>query len=308
MLVPLKLILERADRGGYAVPAFNFHNLETLQAIIEAAEKMRSPVILAITESTITYCGMEYMHYLVAAAKIASRAGIPMALHLDHGKNLNVIKEAINVGYTSVMFDGSSLSFEENIKTTWRIVQWAHTKGISVEAELGSLRGVEGTISVSAHNAFFTDPRQAEEFVIKTGCDALAIAVGTSHGAYKFKGTPQLDFERIKEIDRLVRIPLVLHGSSSLPSHLLKFAKKSGLKVPGAKGVADKLIKKAITLGIRKINIDTDLRLAFTATVRQILKKDPSLFDPRKILVPTRECMCKIAIEKIKLFKSANKA
>lgn len=307
MLVPLKLILERAERGGYAVPALNFHNLETLQAIIEAAEKMRSPVILAITESTITYCGMEYMHYLVAAAKIASQAGIPLALHLDHGKTLDVIREAINIGYTSVMFDGSSLPYEENVKTTWRIVQWAHTKGISVEAELGSLRGVEGTISVSARDAFFTDPKQAEEFVAKTGCDALAIAVGTSHGAFKFKGTPMLDFQRIKKIDRLVRIPLVLHGASGLPAHLIKFAKKSGLRVPGAKGVSDKLIKKAITLGIRKINVDTDLRLAFTATVRQIIKKDPSLFDPRKILVPTREYMRKIAMEKMKLFKSANK-
>lgn len=308
MLVNLKEILTKAERGHYAVPHFNFHNLDTLQAVVEAAVKMHSPIILAITESTIKYCGADYARYLVAAAKIAARADIPMALHLDHGKDPNIIKEAIDLGYSSVMFDGSSLPFEENIKTTWRIVQWAHTKDISVEAELGALRGAEDLVSVKERDAFFTDPKQAEEFVKRTGCDALAVAIGTSHGAFKFKGTPKLDFKRLKEINQLVKIPLVLHGSSGLPAPLLKLAKKSGLKVPGAKGVADRLIRKAIALGVRKINIDTDLRIAFTTAVRQVLKKDRSVFDPRRILGPAKDLMYQAAIEKIKLFKSANKA
>ena len=305
MLTSLKILLEQADRGGYAVPAFNFNNLEMLQAIVSAAVKTRSPVILQTSEGAVKYAGMDY---LTAMVQVAAKADVLAALHLDHGKDLNIIKQAIDSGYTSIMFDGSLLSFEENVRATWRIVQWAHTRGVSVEAELGAIRGIEDLVSVRDREAFLTNPEQAKEFVNQTDCDALAVSIGTAHGAYKFHGTPKLDLKRLKQIRGLVSTPLVLHGASGLPDWLIKQAKRTGLKIAGAKGVSNSLIKKAIALGVRKINIDTDLRLAFTTGVRETTKKHLEVFDPREILKPAKELIYKVAVEKIRLFGSANKA
>lgn len=301
----LKEILTEADRYGYAVPALNFNNLETLQAVMDAAEQMKSPVVLQTSEGAIQYAGMEY---LLAMAKLAAKSHVPVALHLDHGKNINIIKEALTAGYTSIMFDGSLLSFEENIKTTWRITQWAHTKNISVEAELGAIKGIEDLISVQEKDAVLTNPDQAKIFVEKTECDALAVAIGTSHGAFKYASKPRLDLARLKKINDLVAIPLVLHGASGVPRWLKTLAEKSGLRLGAAQGVSDDLIRKAIKLGVRKINIDTDLRIAFAAGVRAITSKHHDVFDPRKILGPARELMTRVAMEKMKLFGSVRKA
>lgn len=305
MLVNLKDILADAERKKYAVPAFNFSNMETLQAIMEAAEQMKSPVILQTSEGAIQYAGMEY---LLSMASVAAKSRVPVALHLDHGKNVAIIKAAIPAGFTSIMFDGSLLSFEENLKTTWRIVQWAHTKNISVEAELGAIKGIEDLVSVKDKEATLTNPDQAKEFVEKTECDALAVAVGTAHGAYKYAGRPKLDLARLKKIHETVALPLVLHGASGVPKWLKSRAEKSGLTLGEARGVSDDLIRKAIKLGIRKINIDTDLRIAFAAGVREITLKHRDVFDPRKILGPARELMRQVAAEKMKLFGSAHKA
>lgn len=305
MLTNLKSVLAKADRGNYAVPHFNVNTLEIVQAVMAAAEKMRSPVILATSEGAIQYAGMDYLKALITTA---AKAPIPVVFHLDHGKNLNIIRQAIDFGYTSVMFDGSLLPLEENIKTTWRIVQWAHTKDISVEAELGAIKGIEDLVSVSEREAVLTNPKQAKEFVRKTQCDALAVAIGTAHGAYKYAGKPKLDLPRLKKIDNLVDLPLVLHGASGVPEWLKKRAAKTGLKIPDAQGVSDTLIKKCVKFGVRKINIDTDLRLAFTVGVHEIIKTHPEVFDPRKILGPARGLMFKIACEKMKLFYSANKS
>lgn len=301
----LKEILTEADRYGYAVPAFNFSNMETLQAIMMAAEQMKSPVILQTSEGAIQYAGMEY---LLALAKLATKSRVPVAIHLDHGKNIHIIKEALTAGYTSIMFDGSLLSFEENIKTTWRIVQWAHTKNISVEAELGAIKGIEDLVSVREKDAVFTSPEQAKIFVEKTNCDALAVAIGTSHGAYKYTANPRLDLARLKKIHELVALPLVLHGASGIPRWLKTLALKSGLRLGAARGVSDDLIQKAIKLGVRKINIDTDLRIAFATGVREITSKHHDVFDPRKILGPARDLIRQVAMEKMKLFGSARKA
>lgn len=304
MLVSLKDVLSRAERGNYAVPQFNINNMEIIQGVMAAAEKMRSPVILATSETAIQYAGLDYLKAMI---QVAAKSPISIVLHLDHGTNLDIIRQTIEAGWTSVMFDGSSLPFEENVKTTWRIVQWAHTKNISVEAELGALRGIEDLISVSAKEATFTNPEQARDFVKKTECDALAVAIGTSHGAYKFAGKTHLDLKRLKEIDKMVGVPLVLHGASGVPAWLKKRAVRAGVKIKKAQGIPDILIKKAIKLGVRKINIDTDLRLAFTTGLREVIKNQPEVFDPRKILGPARDLIYQVACEKIRLFGSARK-
>jgi fructose-bisphosphate aldolase class II len=301
-----KELLTLARKGGYAVGAFNMNNLEILQAIISAAEAERSPAIIAVSEGAIQYAGMPYLISMVRTA--AAQTPVSISLHLDHGKDLEVIRSCIDNGFTSVMIDGSEFEFDKNIQVTKKVVEMAKKKGVSVEAELGRLKGIEEKISVSEKEAVFTDPQAAEDFVKRTEADALAIAIGTSHGAYKFKGEAKLDFERLKEIARKVSIPLVLHGASGVPSAVLERAERYGAKLPGAKGIPDEAIQKAIGLGISKINIDTDLRLSFVGALREILATKPDEFDPRKILGPGREAIKQTVQSKMKLFGSSGKA
>ncbi|HJX59708.1 MAG TPA: class II fructose-1,6-bisphosphate aldolase [Thermodesulfobacteriota bacterium] len=301
-----KELLTLARKGGYAVGAFNINNLEILQAIVSAGEAERSPAIIAVSEGAIQYAGMPYLISMVRTA--AAQTSTPISLHLDHGKDLEVIRSCIDNGFTSVMIDGSEFEFEKNIEVTKKVVEMAKRKGVSVEAELGRLKGIEEKISVSEKEAFLTDPQAAEDFFKRTGVDALAIAIGTSHGAYKFKGEAKLDFERLKEIARKVSIPLVLHGASGVPSAVLERAERFGAKLPGAKGIPDEAIQKAISVGISKINIDTDLRLSFVGALREILTTKPDEFDPRKILGPGREAIKQTVQSKMKLFRSSGKA
>jgi fructose-bisphosphate aldolase class II len=305
MLVTNKKIMSAARAGGYAVGAFNINNLEILQGVIAATAEENSPTIIAVTPSAIKYGGLEY---LAALAKIAAnRATQPVSLHLDHGEDVETVKKCIGAGFTSVMIDASHLDFEQNIATTKAVVDFAHPKGVSVEAELGRLAGVEES-TVEEKDAVLTDPDTADEFVNRTGVDALAVAIGTSHGAYKFKGEPKLDFERLRTIRNKVDVLLVLHGASSVPSWIIERATKFGAKLAGAKGIPEEHIKQAITLGISKINIDTDLRLAFTGAVREVLATSPSQYDPRKIVGPARDAVQEVVRGKMRLFGSAGKA
>ncbi len=305
MLKTNKEILTSAMTGKYAVGAFNIHNLESLQAVITAAQEEYSPVIVAVTPSAIKYAGLTYLTKIVKTA--AQLAHVPLSLHLDHGKDVETAAKCLDVGFTSVMIDGSHLNFEENIKLTAKVVELAHVRGASVEAELGRLAGVEES-SVEEREGTLTDPEAAKEFVQRTNVDALAVAIGTSHGAYKFKGKPKLDLKRLTEITEKVDVPLVLHGASGVPVWIIEKATKYGAQLAGARGVPDKSIEQAIQLGISKINIDTDLRLAFTATLREILATEQTQFDPRKILGPAREAMTEIVRSKMRLFGSSNKA
>jgi len=305
MLVTNKELLKRAQREAYAVGAFNIQNLESLLAVVEAAEEEKSPVIVAVTPSAIKYGGLNYLARLVRTA--AETMPVPMSLHLDHGEDVETVKKCLEAGFTSVMIDGSHMPFEENVALTKCVVDLAHQKGVSVEGELGRLTDVEEK-TVEEREAVLTDPREAEEFVKRTGVDALAVSIGTSHGAYKFKGEPQLDFERLKQIRERVKVPLVLHGASSVPQWIIEKATKYGAELAGAKGIPEEHIRKAISLGITKINIDTDLRLAFTATVREVLANSPKEFDPRKILGPAKEAMKEVVRAKMRLFGSSGKA
>ncbi len=305
MLVTNKELLLPAMQKGYAVGAFNIQNLESLLAVAEAAVEEKSPVIVAVTPSSIKYGGLAYLTKIVRTA--AESAPVPMSLHLDHGKDFETVSKCVEAGFTSVMIDGSFLKFEENIALTKRVVDLAHAKGVSVEAELGRLAGVEES-TVEEREAVLTDPDSAKEFVEQTGVDTLAVAIGTSHGAYKFKGEAKLDFERLRLIRERVNIPLVLHGASSVPQWIIQKAVKYGAELAGAKGIPEEHIKKAISLGISKINIDTDLRLAFTATIREVLSTKPKEFDPRKILGPAKEAMKEVVKSKMRLFGSSGKA
>jgi fructose-bisphosphate aldolase class II len=305
VLVTNKDLMVPASKNGYAIGAFNVQNLESMSAIAEAAIEEKSPVIMQITPSVIKYAGLAYISSLVRTA--AQLAPVPVAMHLDHGGDFETAAKCIDAGFTSVMIDGSFLNFEENIALTKRVVSIARPKGVSVEAELGKLAGVEER-SVEEKEAILTDPEAAVEFVEKTGVDTLAVAIGTSHGAYKFKSEAKLDLERLKVINEKISIPLVLHGASSVPQWIVEKANKYGAELSGAKGIPEEQIKKAISLGIAKINIDTDLRLAFTATVREVLTNSPKNFDPRKILGPAREAMKEVAKGKMRLFGSAGKA
>lgn len=305
MLVTNKDLMVPARKNGYAIGAFNVQNLESTLAIAEAAAEEKSPVIMQITPSVIKYAGLEYITSIVKTA--AQLAPVPMAIHLDHGEDFETASKCIEAGFSSVMIDGSFLSFEDNIALTKRVVDIAHPKGVSVEAELGKLAGVEER-SVEEKEAILTDPDAAAEFVEKTGVDALAVAIGTSHGAYKFKSEAKLDLERLKAISKKVSIPLVLHGASNVPQWIVEKANKYGAALSGAKGIPEEQIKQAITLGIAKINIDTDLRLAFTATVREVLTNSPKEFDPRKILGPAKDAMKEVAKSKMSLFGSSGKA
>ncbi|NLW40594.1 MAG: class II fructose-1,6-bisphosphate aldolase [Tissierellia bacterium] len=283
MLVTGIEILQDAHKNNYAVGAFNVNNMEIVQAIIEAAEELNSPVILQASQGGLKYAGVEY---IAALGKVAAeKAKVPVALHLDHGTDFQQIMLCIRHGFSSVMIDGSQYELEENIAITKKVVEIAHAVGISVEAELGKIGGIEDDIVVDEREATFTDPMEAKLFVDKTKVDYLAIAVGTAHGVYK--GEPKLDFDRIKAIKEAVNIPLVLHGSSGVPNDA---------------------IEKAVSLGINKINIDTDLRIAFTDAIKDFLKKDPDNIDPRKILGPGKEAMKEVIKEKMRLFGSAGRA
>lgn len=305
MLVPAKPLLVKARAKGYAVPAFNINNLEILKSILRAAVSLKSPIIVQTSEGAIEYAGMDY---LIAMVRVAAKAKIPVVLHVDHGKNLAVIREAIRSGYTSVMFDGSALPYAQNLKKTKQVVAWAHPHGISVEAELGVLAGIEDFVSVEAKNAALTDPYQAAQFSEETGCDSLAVAIGTAHGAYKFKGKTHLDIDRLKQIAKQVKKPLVLHGASGVLEDVVAMAEHYGAKLGEARGVMDEDIKHAIKNGIAKINIDTDLRLAFTAGIREAVADLPKIIDPRKLLEPANLLMTEVAKRKMKIFGSAGRA
>ncbi len=305
-LVTMKEILEEARKGKYGVGAFNINNMEFLQGIVEAAEEEKSPAIIAVSEGAMKYAGVEYLYAMVKVA--ADKVSVPIALHLDHGKHWDKIVLAIRNGFTSVMIDASDKPFDENVAMTRKVVDLAHAVGVTVEAELGRLAGVEDIVNVDEKEAILTNPDDAKRFVELTEVDALAVAVGTSHGAYKFKGKPKLDIDRIRKISELVGIPLVLHGASGVIPEIVELATKYGAKLPGAKGVPDDQIKLAIEAGICKINIDTDLRLAFLAAVRRELTEKPENFDPRKYLGPGREMVKEVVKRKMRLFGSSGKA
>jgi len=305
MLVTNKEVLSVASAGGYAVGAFNINNMEILQAIVETAAEEKSPLIISASPSAIKYAGLDYITGMVKAATKLNPS-IPMTLHLDHGKDIETATMCINGGFTSVMIDGSHLDFEGNIAMTKYVVELARSKDVSVEAELGKLVSQEATAEDAEDP--YTDPDSAVEFVDRTGVDSLAVAIGTSHGAYKFKGDVRLDFERLKDIRKNLDIPLVLHGASGVPSWIVEKATKYGAELSGAKGIPDEHIKKAISLGIAKINIDTDLRLAFTGSVREVLVNSPKVFDPRKILGPAKKNIKRVVQEKMRLFGSSGKA
>lgn len=306
MLVNLNKILPRARRHHYAIGAFNTSNLEITQAIMQAAQELNAPVIIATSEKAIRYAGIENISQMVIT--LAKQTKIPVVLHLDHGSSFEIAKECIKFNYSSVMIDASRLPFKENLKITQQVVKHAHKRGVSVEAEIGRLAGVEDDIKVKKAEAIYTDPKEARKFAIESGCDALAIAIGTSHGAYKFKGKPKLRIDILKEIAKQIKIPLVLHGASGVKAEWINRVNKFGGKLSHAKGVPDDLIKQAVKYGIAKINTDTDLRIAFTAGVREYLKKNPKDFDPRKIIGSARDMMKEVVKDRIKIFGSKNKA
>ncbi len=298
-LVTTKEMFEKALKNDYAIGAFNVNNMEIIQGIVEAAKAENSSIILQVSAGARKYAKPTYLVKLVEAAILDT--GLDIALHLDHGEDFEICKKCVDDGFTSVMIDGSKHPFEENIRLTKEVVDYAHSKGVVVEAELGKLAGVEDNIKVDARSATFTDPEEAAEFVEKTGVDSLAIAIGTSHGAYKFKGDPYLDFERLKTIHSLIPdTPLVLHGASTVLPEFVKKCNEYGGEIPGAQGVPEDMIKEATKHGICKVNIDTDLRLAMTAEVRKYLIEHPADFDPRKYLGPAREAIQDMVQHKIK--------
>ncbi len=281
-IISTREMLIKAQKEGYAVPAFNIHNLETLQVVVETAAKLKSPLILAGTPSTLTYAGGEYIVSMAEAA--SKRYNIPIAIHLDHFEDVNQIKHYIDLGFRSAMIDASKHSYEDNIKIVKEVVDYAHKFDTTVEAELGRLGGQEDDLVVNEKDAMYTNPLQAKDFVEKTGIDSLAIAIGTAHGLYK--GEPKLDFDRLKEIRKTVDIPLVLHGASDVP---------------------DELVKKAISLGICKVNIATDLKIPFSKALKQYFVENPKANDPRKYMTPAKEAMKKIVEHKIEVCGSKNR-
>ncbi len=308
MLVTTKEMFEKSMKEGYAIGAFNVNNMEIIQAIVEAAAESKSPVILQASSSAIKYAKMRYLMKMVEAA-VEEHPEVPIAIHLDHGPDFETAKMCIDSGFTSVMIDGSKYSFEENIELTKKVVDYAHSKGVVVEAELGKLAGIEDEVKVEASDAMYTDPVQAQEFVKRTGCDSLAIAIGTSHGAYKFKGEAKLRFDILKEIkERIPNTPIVLHGASTVIPKLVEMCNQYGGDIPGAKGVPDEILKQASNSGVSKINVDTDLRLAMTAGIRKVFSEDPSAFDPRKYLMPARELIKDTVKHKmVNVFGSSNR-
>ncbi len=289
-LVTTTEMFKKAYEGGYAIGAFNVNNMEIVQGITEACAEEKAPVILQVSKGARAYANHNYLVKLVEAA-ILCNPELPVALHLDHGPDFETCKSCIDGGFTSVMIDASSKPFEENIEITKKVVEYAHEHGVVVEAELGTLAGVEDDVKVSAEDSSYTHPEQVEEFVSRTGCDSLAIAIGTSHGAYKFKpGTkPQLRFDVLHECEkRIPGFPIVLHGSSSVPQEFVEMINKYGGAMPGAIGVPEDQLREAARSAVCKINIDSDLRLAMTGTIRKFFAEHPDKFDPREYLKPAR--------------------
>ena len=298
-LVSTKEMFAKAINDDYAIGAFNVNNMEIIQGIVDAAQAENAPLILQVSAGARKYAKPAYLTKLVEAAIIDT--GVEVALHLDHGEDFDICKKCVDDGFTSVMIDGSKHPFEENIALTKEVVEYAHAHGVVVEAELGKLAGVEDNIKVDARSATFTDPDEAAEFVERTGVDSLAIAIGTSHGAYKFKGEPYLDFERLKKIHALIPdTPLVLHGASSVLKEFVDRCNEYGGQIPGAQGVPEDMIREAAKYGICKVNIDTDLRLAMTAEIRRVLVENPAEFDPRKYLGPGRDAITRMVQHKIR--------
>ncbi len=308
MLVTTKEMFEKSMKEGYAIGAFNVNNMEIIQAIVDAAHESQSPVILQASASAIKYARVNYLMKMVEAA-VEQYPEVPIAIHLDHGPDFETAKMCIDNGFTSVMIDGSKYDFEENVALTKKVVEYAHSKGVVVEAELGKLAGIEDEVNVEASDAMYTDPAQAQEFVERTGCDSLAIAIGTSHGAYKFKGEAKLRFDILKEIkERIPNTPIVLHGASTVIPELVEMCNQYGGDIPGAKGVPDEILHEASISGVSKINVDTDLRLAMTGGIRKVLAEEPSTFDPRKYLTPARELIKETVKHKMtNVFGSSNR-
>ena len=309
-LVNSKEMFQKAYDGGYAIGAFNVNNMEIVQGITEAAAEVNAPLILQVSKGARAYANHTYLIKLVEAAVIET--GLPIVLHLDHGDSFETCKSCIDGGFTSVMIDASSKPFEENIEITRKVVEYAHDHGVVVEAELGSLAGVEDEVVVSAEDSSYTRPEEVEEFVARTGCDSLAIAIGTSHGAYKFTPEqctvneqgilvpPPLRFDILEEVSkRLPNFPIVLHGSSSVPQNFVKMINENGGNMPNAVGVPEEQLRKAASLSVCKINIDSDLRLAMTGTVRQFFAENPSKFDPREYLKPARAAIKEMVKHKL---------
>lgn len=298
-LVTSTEMFKKAYEGGYAIGAFNVNNMEIIQGIVEAAKEEKSALILQVSAGARKYASPIYLKKLVEAA--LEDSGLDIVLHLDHGENFDICKKCVDDGFTSVMIDASHLPFEENIRVTKEVVEYAHAHGVVVEAELGRLAGVEDAVNVKKEDASYTDPDQAVEFVERTGIDSLAIAIGTSHGAYKFQGEPKLDFERLDIITKkLDGFPLVLHGASTVLPEFVELCNKYGGSIPGAQGVPEDMLRRAAKAGVCKINIDTDLRLAMTAAIRRHFVEHPGDFDPRKYLGPAREAIKGMVQHKIK--------
>ena len=302
-LVTTKEMFKKAFEGHYAIGAFNINNMEIIQGVVRAAKSQNSAVILQVSKSALKYANPLYLKGMVDAA--VAETGIDIALHLDHGPDLETVKECIDAGFTSVMFDGSHYDYEENVAKTKEVVEYAHAHGVVVEAELGKLAGVEDEVSVDAANATYTDPDQAVDFVKRTGVDSLAIAIGTSHGAYKFKGEAKLDFERLESItakleaEGIHNFPIVLHGASSVDQASVETCNKYGGQINGAKGMPAEMLRKAASMAVCKINMDTDLRLAMTAAIRKSFAEKPEAFDPRGYCGAAREYIQEIVTKKI---------
>ena len=303
-LVTTKEMFEKAFQGGYAIGAFNINNMEIVQGVVAAAKAQNSAVILQVSKSALKYAHPKYLKAMVDAA--VEETGLDIALHLDHGPDLETCKECIECGFTSVMFDGSHYDYEENVAKTKEVVEYAHARGVVVEAELGKLAGVEDDVKVDAANATYTDPDQAVDFVKRTGVDSLAIAIGTSHGAYKFKGEAKLDFDRLETITKKLEdagfhnFPIVLHGASSVDQRCVAMCNEYGGKIDGAKGIPAEMLRKASSMAVCKINMDTDLRLAMTAAIRKSFGENPAAFDPRGYLGYARNLIQELVEDKIK--------
>ena len=297
-LVTSTEMFKKAYAGGYAIGAFNVNNMEIIQGVVEAAKIEQAPLILQVSSGARKYANPIYLRKLIEAA--VEDSNLPICMHLDHGDTFELCKDCVDMGFTSVMIDASHHSFEENIKITKNVVEYAHDHGVVVEAELGRLAGIEDAVNVSEKDSAYTDPDQVQEFVSRTNVDSLAIAIGTSHGAFKFKGEPKLRFDILEEVGkRLPEFPIVLHGASSVPQYLTDQINEYGGNMPGAKGVPEEMLRQAATMAVCKINIDSDLRMAMTATIRKYFKENPSHFDPRQYLKPARQAITDIVRHKI---------
>ena len=307
-LVTTKEMFEKSMKEKFAIGAFNVNNMEIIQGIVDAAAKENSPVILQASSSAIKYARIPYLRKMIEAA--LEEHDVPVALHLDHGPDFETCKMCIDNGFTSVMIDASKYDFEENVRITKEVVDYAHSHGVVVEAELGTLAGVEDEVNVADDDAKYTNPDQAYEFVQRTGCDSLAIAIGTSHGAYKFKGDAKLRFDILAKVkEKLPNTPIVLHGASTVIPELVDMCNNNGANIPGAKGCPDEMLKQAGENGVSKINVDTDLRLAMTAQIRRVFNESPEVFDPRKYLGAARDEIKATVLHKINdVFCSSNKA